>query len=273
MNKMNRRAIAAVVSIVLVMMIGLAALMTSAWVLQDCPPLELSLVSDFARPANSTCEVDSEFIEMLMDQTVYIRNASGTGSGVIIDSENGLVLTAGHGQCDEMTSYVYLNDGRVYTVEPNQATVYPAFDLAVLDIGEDLLVAVSPINEDYPDIGDEIIVIGSPVGWEYFNTVSFGRISGLLRRVEGVPHLFWYQTDANINRGNSGGPWFDTNGCLIAITLRKAYANGISLGLPIRYLAEAREEAQKMPLQLSPSTEISMPLVPKDPQNILIRRK
>ncbi len=232
-----------VLALALVLVIGLAALMTCAWTLQGVEPLELSLVSDFVRPVTPTCVVDSEFIEMLQAQTVYIQNESGTGSGVVIDSERGLILTAAHGQCDKYATYVYFSATRGYKVEPKQVTVYPAYDLAVLDLGVDLLVAVSPMHTGYPEIGEQIIVIGSPVGWTHFNTVSFGHITGLLRRLHELPHLFWYQTDAAINRGNSGGPWFDMQGRLIAITLKKADAEGISFGLPIRYLLEAREEA------------------------------
>lgn len=230
------------IAFALVVGTALAFLMTCAWSLQSVEPLVLPLESSFVQ-TQDVCEVDSEFIEMLMAQTVYIQNETGTGSGVVIDSERGLILTAAHGQCDKYMTYVYFSATCGYKVEPSQVTVYPAYDLAVLDLGVDLLVAVSPVRTGYPEIGEEIIVVGSPVGWKYFNTVSFGRITGLLRRLDGLPHLFWYQTDAVINRGNSGGPWFDMQGRLIAITLKKANAEGIAFGLPIRYLLEAREEA------------------------------
>ena len=86
-------------------------------------------------------------------------------------------------------------------------------------------------------MGEDIVVIGSPGGPEYFNTVTRGIISAVDRIFRHKANVRFYQTDASINPGSSGGPWFDSEGYLIGISSMKIMsADNIGFGVPIYYL-------------------------------------
>jgi len=112
--------------------------------------------------------------------------------------------------------------------------------MAVIRIMEDLKVKSARIANGVPRVGDQIIVIGCP--YELAGSVSTGIISAKNRRSNGemTKHIFLYQTDAALNPGNSGGPWFNMRGELIALSVTKyMFGDNISFGVPIDYYKKA----------------------------------
>ncbi len=85
-----------------------------------------------------------------------------------------------------------------------------------------------------PVVGDPVYVVGSPYGPDFFNTVSKGILSGINRIHYRLRSLRVYQTDAAILPGNSGGPWFNSNGEIIAISTSWIPQSGtVGFGIPL----------------------------------------
>ncbi|MEC8550795.1 MAG: trypsin-like peptidase domain-containing protein, partial [Pseudomonadota bacterium] len=131
------------------------------------------------------------------------RRASSLGSGFIID-DAGIVVTNFHviENAEEIT--VTLSDETVFTAEvlgQDQKT-----DIAVLKIdpGDTELTAVPFGDSDSLRVGDWVLAIGNPFGLG--GTVTAGIVSARGRDIGNGPYDDFIQTDASINRGNSGGP-------------------------------------------------------------------
>ena len=107
----------------------------------------------------------------------------------------------------------------------------PKADLAVLKIdpGDNLLESVIWGNSDEIRVGDWSIAIGNPLGLG--GTVTAGIISAISRDIGNGPYVKFLQTDASINRGNSGGPLFDVYGNVIGINTAIISQTGGSIGL------------------------------------------
>jgi serine protease Do len=138
---------------------------------------------------------------------------AATGSGFVIDA-SGLVVTNNH-VIEGATSYeVVFADGRrlpASLVGRDSET-----DLAVLRIASSARLASVPWgNSDQARIGDWAIAIGSPFGLG--NSLSVGVISGRNRDLQAGRYDDFLQTDAAINRGNSGGPLFNGRGEVIGV--------------------------------------------------------
>jgi Do/DeqQ family serine protease len=172
------------------------------------------------------------------------RPVRGSGSGVIVDAAEGLVLTNHHVIENADSINVMLLDNRT-----TQATVIgsdPASDLAVLRIEVDGLEQIELGDSDVLRVGDFVVAIGNPFGFS--NTVTSGIVSGLGR--SGVnpdrnSYEDFIQTDASINPGNSGGALVDLEGRLVginsAIVSRSGGNIGIGFAIPVtmaRYVME-----------------------------------
>ena len=161
----------------------------------------------------------------------------GGGTGFIISSD-GLVITNKHVVYDEDAEYTVLtNDGEKYPA-PVLARD-PIQDIAILDISAVNLPTVKLGNSDDLRIGQTVIAIGNALG-EFRNTVSVGVISGLSRSVtatgggmtEQLDEVI--QTDAAINRGNSGGPLLSLYGEVIGVNTAMALgAENIGFAIPV----------------------------------------
>ncbi|MFL2697896.1 MAG: S1C family serine protease [Gammaproteobacteria bacterium] len=160
------------------------------------------------------------------------RVESSLGSGVIFSSD-GYVLTNQHVIGDlNLNIIVELNDGT-----KEKATVIgidKGTDLAVLKIEpSNELISIEIGDSNNLRIGDVVLAIGNPYGLG--KSVSMGIISATGREFEN-PYSDYIQTDASINRGNSGGALIDTKGRLIGInTLIKSSSGGsegIGLSIP-----------------------------------------
>ncbi|MBL6625653.1 MAG: DegQ family serine endoprotease [Alphaproteobacteria bacterium] len=156
------------------------------------------------------------------------RRASSLGSGFIIDAE-GIVVTNFHviENAEEIT--VTLSDETSFTAEvlgQDQKT-----DIAVLKIdpGDTALTAVPFGDSDSLRVGDWVLAIGNPFGLG--GTVTAGIVSARGRDIGNGPYDDFIQTDASINRGNSGGPLFNTDGEVIGINTAIFSQSGGSVGI------------------------------------------
>jgi len=157
------------------------------------------------------------------------ENMTGLGSGFIISSE-GYVVTNNHviSGADQIT--VIFNNG-IDEVPAELVGTDPKTDIAVLKIDP---VKVDIKNVNWGDsgssrVGDIVLAIGNPLGLG--GTVTSGIISSINRDIGGGPYVDFIQTDAPINRGNSGGPLFNLDGEVIGINSMIISQTGGSVGL------------------------------------------
>ncbi len=169
-----------------------------------------------------------DFFKEFQDRGEPSRRAQSLGSGFIIDAA-GIVVTNNHviENADEI-SVVLAND------ESFKAKVIgrdAKTDIAVLQIdpGDSKLTAVSFGNSDGLRVGDWVMAIGNPFGLG--GTVTAGIVSARGRDIGSGPYDDFIQTDASINRGNSGGPLFNLDGEVIGINTAIFSQTGGSVGI------------------------------------------
>lgn len=157
------------------------------------------------------------------------------GSGVIIDAQNGYVLTNHHVIDNADGVSVTLADGR--TVEADFLGSDADTDVALIRIPAQNLTAIPLANSDSLQVGDFVVAIGNPYGLG--QTVTSGIVSAVGR--SGIPvagYQNFIQTDASINPGNSGGALVNLQGQLVGINTasfnpRGSMAGNIGLGFAI----------------------------------------
>jgi serine protease Do len=155
------------------------------------------------------------------------RRVNSLGSGFIIDPA-GLVVTNNHviAEADEVN--VILNDGSTLKAEVigrDQKT-----DLALLKVKPTKpLKAVKFGDSDKLRLGEWVIAIGNP--FSLGGTVTAGIVSARNRDIQSGPYDNYIQTDAAINRGNSGGPLFNLNGEVIGVNTAIISPSGGSIGI------------------------------------------
>jgi len=163
-------------------------------------------------------------------ETVTITKG-GLGSGIVI-SEDGLVMTSAHVVQMADSVVVRFLDGSMVEAKIIGAAVQADVALLKLDHLPEKLVAAELGDSDDVHIGDEIFVIGAPYGIGH--TLTVGYMSGR-RRPETVckslVQIEFLQTDAAINKGNSGGPMFNSDGKVVGIVSYILSQSGGSEGL------------------------------------------
>jgi len=139
------------------------------------------------------------------------------GSGVIVDAENGYVLTNNHVVDNVDAIRVKLIDKREY--EAQIIGTDPKSDLAVLKIEGKDLINIELGNSDQIRVGEWVMAVGSPFSENLSHTVTTGIISALGRSniLNSQSYEDFIQTDAAINPGNSGGALLNMKGELIGI--------------------------------------------------------
>ena len=161
------------------------------------------------------------------------RTAEGSGSGFLIDAD-GTVLTNNHVVANASDIMVVFYGGKSYAAKFLGGD--PDIDLAVIKI-VDSTTAFRPVtlgDSSRIKIAEDVIAIGSPMGYHF--TVTRGIVSAVGRVYENEIPLEFIQTDAAINRGNSGGPLVNDEGLVIGINTATARnAEGISFSIPINY--------------------------------------
>ena len=155
------------------------------------------------------------------------RKAQSLGSGFVIDP-SGIVITNNHVVGDANDIVVIFTDGRKL-----KATVIgkdPKVDVAVLKVESDKpLKTVKFGDSDKMRVGDGVMAVGNPFGLG--ETVTAGIISARNRNIDSGPYDDFLQTDASINKGNSGGPLFNLQGEVIGINTAILSPSGGSIGI------------------------------------------
>ena len=155
------------------------------------------------------------------------RSESAMGSGFIIDKK-GLIVTNNHVVANAKTITVILHDGT--SLQANLIGADQKTDLALLKVKTDIeLKEVDWGNSDSVKVGNWAMAIGNPFG--LVNTVTVGIVSARARDINAGPFDDFIQTDASINRGNSGGPLFNLKGEVIGVNTAIYSPSGGSVGI------------------------------------------
>jgi len=150
----------------------------------------------------------------LPEEIEQTRQVQSAGSGVIVDADNGYVLTNHHVIADSNDIEVKLQDGRNFKAQLIGSD--KKVDIALLKIDADKLSSLALADSNSLAVGDFVIAIGNPFGLG--QTVTSGIVSALGRNGLGIQGFEdFIQTDASINPGNSGGALIDLNGKLVGI--------------------------------------------------------
>jgi serine protease Do len=155
------------------------------------------------------------------------------GSGFII-SEDGLIVTNNHVVAGARTVRVRLLGSR--EVPAKIVGVDPTTDIALLRIDAGHLPALRLGSTKNSSVGDAVIAVGNPYGLG--QTVTAGIVSARGRTLDADPYVDFLQTDAAINRGNSGGPLLATDGTVLGVTSVIFSPSGGSVGLGFAIPAE-----------------------------------
>jgi len=157
------------------------------------------------------------------------RETQSLGSGVIVDAEEGIILTNHHviKNADQIT--VRLHDNREF-----EATVVGSdeqTDVAVIRIDAENLEQMRLANSDQLEVGDFVVAIGNPFGLDH--TVTSGIVSGLGRALQSGDGRIedFIQTDAAINPGNSGGALVTLDGRLVGVNTAILSGRGGNIGI------------------------------------------
>ncbi|WP_312582542.1 serine endoprotease DegQ [Atlantibacter hermannii] len=199
-------------------------------------------------------ELKKFFGEEMPDQPA--QPFEGLGSGVIIDAAKGYVLTNNHVINQAQKISVQLNDGREFDAKliggDDQS------DIALLQLQNATnLTQIKVADSDTLRVGDFAVAVGNPFGLG--QTATSGIVSALGRsglNLEGLENFI--QTDASINRGNSGGALLNLNGELIGINTAILAPGGGSVGIGF---AIPSNMAQTLANQLIQSGEIKRGLL------------
>ena len=155
------------------------------------------------------------------------RRVNSLGSGFVIDP-SGIVITNNHVIAEADEIHVILNDGtrmKAELVGTDKKT-----DLAVLKVKPDKpLKFVKFGDSEKLRLGEWVIAIGNP--FSLGGSVTAGIVSARNRDINSGPYDSYIQTDAAINRGNSGGPLFNLDGDVIGINTAIISPSGTSVGI------------------------------------------
>jgi serine protease DegQ len=156
------------------------------------------------------------------------RVAQSLGSGVIVDADEGFVLTNNHviAGADEIS--VTLADGRSFQAEVIGTD--PDTDLAMVRIPSENLQALPMADSSNLRVGDFVVAVGNPFGLG--QTVTSGIVSALGRAgFRGLEFQNFIQTDASINPGNSGGALVNLRGELVGVNSAIFTPSGGNIGI------------------------------------------
>lgn len=161
-------------------------------------------------------------------EQVQEREFRGLGSGVIIDAKKGYVVTNNHVVANADEIIVKLTDGRELVATKIGAD--DQSDIALLQVEAENLVDLKIANSNQLRVGDFVVAVGNPFGLS--QTVTSGIVSALGRSGLNIGgYEDFIQTDAAINRGNSGGALVNLRGELVGINTAIFGPNGGNVGI------------------------------------------
>ncbi len=222
--------------------------------------MQLSFAPVAAQAGPAVVNVYAERVVRAMNRDPFFgrfsqpRVEQSLGSGVIVRAD-GVIVTNNHVIQGAQRLKVVLADRREFDAELVLAD--PRVDLAVLRINANERLPTLPFSDTSSlQVGDLVLAIGNPFGLS--QTVTSGIISALARTEVGVSdYAFFIQTDAAINRGNSGGALVDMRGALVgvntAIFSESGGSNGIGFAIPSEMVRRVVESA------VSGGTEVVRP--------------
>lgn len=190
------------------------------------PPLKPPTTPDGASPFDNFYD---QYSEQNLQQDAPLTESASLGSGFIIDAEKGLIITNNHVIQDSTDIRITMHDDSTYRAKI--IGVDDKTDIALLKIDPQghPLSQVEFGDSNTLEVGDWILAIGNPFGLG--GTVTAGIVSARSRDINAGPYDDFIQTDASINRGNSGGPMFNTSGELIGINTAIFSPSGGSVGI------------------------------------------
>ncbi len=156
------------------------------------------------------------------------REVASAGSGVIVDAENGYILTNHHvvDGADQIQISLFNDDSLDAEIVGSDA----ATDIAVIKVDPENLVDIPIGDSDLVEVGDFVIAIGNPFGLGH--TVTSGIVSALGRTgISRNGYEDFIQTDASINPGNSGGALVNMRGELVGINSAIVSRTGGNVGI------------------------------------------
>lgn len=157
------------------------------------------------------------------------RKVNSLGSGFVIDGKEGLVVTNNHVIADADEIIVNFSDGSKLTVDKVLGRDAKT-DLALLKVTpKKPLTQVNFGSSSVLKVGDWVMAIGNPFGLG--GSVTVGIISAKQRDINSGPYDDYLQTDAAINKGNSGGPLFNMDGDVIGVNTAIISPTGGSIGI------------------------------------------
>ncbi len=189
----------------------------------DDAVVNISVVSD--RPTQTSPLFRDPFFQPFLPppEEVPQQRQMSAGSGVIVDAQEGYILTNNHVIENADKIRVVLRDNRRFDAELVGRD--PATDIAVLRIDADNLTDIPLGDSEELRVGDFVVAIGNPFGLG--QTVTSGIVSALGRSgINPEGYEDFIQTDASINPGNSGGALITLNGKLIGINTAIIAPNG-----------------------------------------------
>jgi serine protease Do len=160
-------------------------------------------------------------------RTPHERKSNSLGSGFVVDP-SGIIITNNHVIADANEVTVIFTDGQKLKAQivGKDAKV----DVAVLRVKPDKPLKAAKFGDsDKMRVGDWVVAVGNPFGLG--GTVTAGIISALKRNIDSGPYDNYFQTDAAINKGNSGGPLFNMDGEVIGINTAILSPSGGSIGI------------------------------------------
>jgi serine protease Do len=176
-------------------------------------------------PENGNHNFEEEFWDRLIPR----NRSNAVGSGVII-SDDGFILTNNHVVAGGRDIRVTLHDKRQFDARIIGRD--PSTDLAVLKIEGDDLPSIVLGDSDHLEVGDWVMAVGNPLRLR--STITAGIVSALGRDVQIINDRMriesFIQTDAAINKGNSGGALVNTSGELVGINTAIATESGMNQG-------------------------------------------
>ncbi len=179
-----------------------------------------------------------------------VQPIQGAGSGVIV-SEDGYIITNNHVVENASSITVTLNNKKTYSAKVIGTD--PGTDIALIRIDEKKLPYITFGNSDKVRIGEWVLAVGNP--FNLTSTVTAGIVSAKARNInilsgaDGSGIESFIQTDAAVNRGNSGGALVNANGELIGINAAIASANGYytgySFAIPVNLVKKVYQDLKE----------------------------
>jgi serine protease Do len=164
--------------------------------------------------------------QQVPQQQMPQRRVQGQGSGFVIDP-SGYIVTNNHVVDHSTKIVVTMNDGR--KLDATLVGHDPKTDLALIKVNGKNMTYVEFADSDSARVGDWVMAIGNPFGLG--GTATAGIVSARGRHIENGPYDDYFQIDAPINFGNSGGPLFNQSGKVIGINTAIYSPNGGNIGI------------------------------------------